>query len=292
MKYMMNTDRSQTALSAATIGITILVGVISAAIIFQLLSIKNTLHETEYSYFDAGLYESEKLKEAPTPKPDDFCLDVPVFTYHHIQPQDVAKEKGQELLNVDPVNFENHIKSLIHEGYRIISLEDLVDALEKKKELPTNTVVITLDDGYKDAYTYAFPIAKKYQIPLSVNIITNFIGNPEHVSRANMIEMQKSGFVTFQNHTWYHHSLGIQDGDIIDEQITVAEDTLMEVLGTSSKILVYPYGKYEVSQLDRVKNTGMRAAFSLDVGKTQCASNMYRLPRWKVGNAGPFVYEF
>ena len=56
-----------------------------------------------------------------------------------------------------------------------VSLIDLATAYENKKPVPKNAVVITIDDGYKNVYDYAFPLLKKYQIPATFFVTTNFI---------------------------------------------------------------------------------------------------------------------
>ena len=111
----------------------------------------------------------------PEPTPTDFCLDVPVLFYHHIQPIAIAKEKWEDSLSVDPVNFDRHIAYLLKQGYTIIPLHTLVDSLYDRKPLVKSIVLMT-DDGYQDNYTYAFPIIKKYKIPFTIAMVTGFSG--------------------------------------------------------------------------------------------------------------------
>ena len=56
-----------------------------------------------------------------------------------------------------------------------MSLIDLAELNENKKPIPKNVVVITIDDGYKNVFDYAFPLLKKYQIPATFFVTTNFI---------------------------------------------------------------------------------------------------------------------
>ena len=51
--------------------------------------------------------------------------------------------------------------------------------LRKVKHLPAKPIIISLDDGYQNIYTNAFPLAKKYGFKFTVFLITGLIGNDE-----------------------------------------------------------------------------------------------------------------
>lgn len=71
--------------------------------------------------------------------------------------------------------FENQILFL-KKKYNFISLKYYSEVLnEKKADLPNNPIILTIDDGYKDNYTFAYPILKKYSIPATIFITTDFV---------------------------------------------------------------------------------------------------------------------
>lgn len=70
--------------------------------------------------------------------------------------------------------FEKQIRLLL-ENCNVIRLRELVSSAHTGKPLPPNSIVITIDDGYEDFYTYAFPILKKYQVPATIYVTTGFI---------------------------------------------------------------------------------------------------------------------
>ena len=41
--------------------------------------------------------------------------------------------------------------------------------------LPPNPVLITIDDGYQDMFSYAYPVIKKFNLPATVFLATDFI---------------------------------------------------------------------------------------------------------------------
>lgn len=73
--------------------------------------------------------------------------------------------------------FENQIK-FFKKKYNFISLKHYSEVLnEKRDDIPNNPIIITMDDGYQDNYTVAYPILKKYSIPATIFITTDFINN-------------------------------------------------------------------------------------------------------------------
>jgi peptidoglycan/xylan/chitin deacetylase (PgdA/CDA1 family) len=71
--------------------------------------------------------------------------------------------------------FERQIKYL-SKKYNFIPLEALIESIKKQAKLPAYSAVITMDDGYKNNYTNAFPIFKKYNVPAAIFLTTNLIG--------------------------------------------------------------------------------------------------------------------
>ena len=75
---------------------------------------------------------------------------------------------------VDPDNFEAQLLWLKSQ-FNIIDIPRLKDYLFHSKELPSNPLLITLDDGDKTVYTNGLPIFKKLGIPSCLFIITEVI---------------------------------------------------------------------------------------------------------------------
>lgn len=54
------------------------------------------------------------------------------------------------------------------------------------------TISITFDDGYKNNYTHAFPLLKKYNFPATMYIITSCIDNEDMITWYDYIDFVKS----------------------------------------------------------------------------------------------------
>jgi len=76
-------------------------------------------------------------------------------------------------LSIDPSIFEKQIRYLTSE-YNIITQTEYLRILENRTRIK-NGLLITFDDGYKDNYTYAYPILTKYSVPATIFLTTDFI---------------------------------------------------------------------------------------------------------------------
>jgi peptidoglycan/xylan/chitin deacetylase (PgdA/CDA1 family) len=70
--------------------------------------------------------------------------------------------------------FEEQIR-ILKERFQVISLETLYAHVANGERIPVNSVILTVDDGYEDFYQYAFPILRKYSVPATVYLSTDFI---------------------------------------------------------------------------------------------------------------------
>ncbi len=252
------------------------------------------LKSETYTHREVATIANTSGGESADQEPKDFCIDVPILTYHHIQPFEDAEPKNQTAQTVAPGNFDYHMQWLKSRGYTFVSLNDLVEALQNQTTFEGKPVVVTLDDSYKDAYTYAYTIAQKHDVILNIGVITGLVGNPEHLTGSQIREMEKSGYATFYNHTWTHRNLKSSNTDMIRSQITTADEQLAQWSTNDIDVLFYPYGVYGDEVIEILGNLDYDVAVSLvfnDKNTTHCASKMYELSRLRVGNSGPQVYN-
>lgn len=59
--------------------------------------------------------------------------------------------------------------------YRIVPLHMLAEYLTAGEELPPGVAAITIDDGYRDSFEIAFPILRKYKVPATLFVVTDFV---------------------------------------------------------------------------------------------------------------------
>ena len=71
----------------------------------------------------------------------------------------------------------------LRKHYRVMHLEEALEELyasdggKKPKRDKRTPVVLAFDDGYRDNYTHAFPLAKELQVPISIFLIPEYVGS-------------------------------------------------------------------------------------------------------------------
>jgi len=70
--------------------------------------------------------------------------------------------------------FERQLRHL-KEHFNVVHQSRLIEALRGGERLPPNSVVLTVDDGYADFYRVAFPLLRRYEVPCTFFVTTNFV---------------------------------------------------------------------------------------------------------------------
>ena len=93
-----------------------------------------------------------------------------VITYHSF-----SQSNANGLHTCLPVAaFRNHLKFL-RKNFLLVHLEEGVERLAIGAPQQRPMISITIDDGFADNYTYAFPLLQAYQIPATIFLATDFL---------------------------------------------------------------------------------------------------------------------
>jgi peptidoglycan/xylan/chitin deacetylase (PgdA/CDA1 family) len=100
-----------------------------------------------------------------------------ILTYHNVSDGRQFSLKDHPF-KVRPVittrQFETHLRVLKQE-FRVLSLKDAVCEIKENRRTKKDLVAITFDDGYRSFYHLAFLLLKKYDLPATVFLPTDFI---------------------------------------------------------------------------------------------------------------------
>ncbi len=206
---------------------------------------------------------------------------IPVLNYHQINDVD------ENLLTVSTAEFDAQMTWLEENGYKTITVSELIDALEGKGSLPERPVLITFDDGYIDNYQCAFPILKKHNMKACIFLISEYVSlYPNYLTWAQLAEMQASG-IEFGSHTVDHNVLTELSPNSVNHELADSKLVLESRLGRRIDVLAYPCGYTNEYIKTRVNATGYRAAFTVNLGNVHPSDDLYALNRVPIFGALP-----
>lgn len=84
-----------------------------------------------------------------------------ISMYHYTR--DLVHSRYPEIKGLAYDLFEKQLQ-FFKKNFTVVTMEDVIRAINKKRELPENALLLTFDDGYIDNFTVALPLLKKYGI--------------------------------------------------------------------------------------------------------------------------------
>jgi peptidoglycan/xylan/chitin deacetylase (PgdA/CDA1 family) len=75
-------------------------------------------------------------------------------------------------------NFDKQMQYL-SKHYKVLPLTELLNLIKSGKDLNDHYCAITFDDGWRDNYTNAYPILRKYGLPATIFLTTNFLNGQQ-----------------------------------------------------------------------------------------------------------------
>ncbi len=96
-----------------------------------------------------------------------------ILTLHHVRPPRRERFQPNRLLEVTPSFLEDVVGYLRQARLDLVSLDEMHRRLVEG-DFQRRFVCITIDDGYRDALQWAYPILKRHQVPFAIYIATSF----------------------------------------------------------------------------------------------------------------------
>jgi peptidoglycan/xylan/chitin deacetylase (PgdA/CDA1 family) len=197
----------------------------------------------------------------------DSYQTVPILCYHRFG-------AGGGKMVVSSANFAAQLDWLERNNYQVIRLSRLIDYLEGRQALPRRSVVLTIDDGYESAYRLAFPLLRKYGMPSTLFVYTDFIGGRDALSWGQLRELTASGLVDVQAHSKTHRNLierpvGESDERYrigLEQEVRAPRDLLERQLQVRVRDYAFPYGDANEMVLDVLTQQQYRLAVTVNPG--------------------------
>jgi peptidoglycan/xylan/chitin deacetylase (PgdA/CDA1 family) len=208
---------------------------------------------------------------------------VPILMYHHIRVPPAGAKRLERILTVTPDDFYNQMDALYKAGFKTISLRELFEKRWEKR------FIITLDDGYKDVLTEAYPILASFGFKATIFVIVNEIGKPGHLNWWDIKFLESQGWEV-GSHTMSHLNLTPLSPSQQWKEIYESKRILEEKLGHPIYFISYPAGRFNEQVIQLVKEAGYLGAVTTIPGKINRIEDNYKLKRVRINGGTPLSY--
>jgi len=196
--------------------------------------------------------------------------------YHSISEEQSNGIHPYYVTSTSPEVFARHMQFLRENGYRGLTLEDAVRRLQSDDGLPSQSIVITFDDGYEDFYTHAYPILSQYGFQAAVFLATGYIADTPRIFKdkpcltwIQIRELHGAG-ITFGSHTVTHPQLKSVSAESLAYELRQSKATLEQGIGCHVNSFCYPYAFPEQDMPFQYRLKSMLQ----DVGYEHCLTTM------------------
>ncbi len=256
------------------------------------------------NYFDSSASKRELRDLSPPPVPPEIknklaqlmeakiregtaeatmSAKIPILMYHYIEYVKDRGDKTRMSLDLIPYAFEEEIKTLKSAGYTFLTMRDIADILDKKGKVPEKPIALTFDDGYRDFYTDAYPILKKYQVKATEFVISGFIDRPNHLLASQVQELAQDPLIEIAAHTVHHYWLKNLKLQTVSAEVFQSRIMLQDLIKKPVVSFAYPYGAFDSQSAEVVRDAGFRTSVSTLPGDTQGNLNRFYLFRLRPG---------
>lgn len=101
-----------------------------------------------------------------------------VLTYHRVADPRTTPRLHPRIISATPELFARQMRHLA-KNYCVISMEEALNAVERKSAIPSGAVLITFDDAYLDFGEIAWPILQYYRLPVTLFVPTAYPDQPQ-----------------------------------------------------------------------------------------------------------------
>lgn len=208
---------------------------------------------------------------------------VPVLTYHDLAPQ----AKGRMVMGAKA--FEEQMRYLKANGYRVITLKEYVEFVSLQRQLPRKSVLITFDDGYRSFLRYGYPVLKELGFSATLFIYSDYVGAGGNAfTWPELKKLSDEGFA-IQAHSKSHGDMVRAQGESqaeydkrLEAELVQPKALFQKNLGYAPDILAYPYGRQDDVVAARTKDRGYSAAFTVRRQGSQSFVDPHRIHRIQI----------
>ena len=210
-----------------------------------------------------------------------------IFVYHRII--DAVRGVPTPTMNVPPLRFRAQLSGLLEEGFRAVSLTELLAHHEAGTSVEPRSFAVTFDDCFENVYTQAWPVLRDLKVPATLFANTAFLGQDRPfpfdswgIANADAVptdayrplavaqcrEMARSGLVEIAAHTHTHADFRGRPDALRDDLQTCVE-AIRSQFGIERVTFAFPFGRKALGYVDEelmqaARDTGVVCALTTE----------------------------
>jgi peptidoglycan/xylan/chitin deacetylase (PgdA/CDA1 family) len=208
--------------------------------------------------------------------------------YHYVGDLPPGAGRLRRDLTVHPEDFAAQLAYLAEAGYQTVTLADLYLHLTQGRPLPEKPVILTFDDGYRDAYTVVFPLLQEHGFVGTFFVLATpaHYESPNYLTWAMMREMAEAG-MEIQGHGRDHVDLRSRSYDFLVYQILGIREAVEYHTGQPVRFFCYPSGQYDEAVIAVLRSAGYWGAVTTRHGRIHTREGLFTLGRVRIRGTGP-----
>ena len=200
-----------------------------------------------------------------------------ICMYHYVYDKNKPPKEKLNSNFIEVHALEEELKYLTENNYYFPTWEEVRKYVEGDLLLPEKSVVLTFDDGAYSFLNLGVPLFEKYKVPVTSFLIGNIEGDKK-------VEKYASDYMTFQSHSYNMHRGGGNIGHggifpVMEHDEAVADLKKSIEIGGNGDAFAYPYGDYNDSCVQAVKDAGFMCAVTTEYGRANPGDDPLLLPR-------------
>lgn len=233
---------------------------------------------------ESAVFEAAK-EEDLAPKAEVFELNksavVSILGYHDF------RERGGSPMIISASKFRDQMKAIKESGIPVIPLSDVMAWRKGLKNIPEESIVITMDDGYVGVYTYAYPVLKEYGFPFTTYVYQNYVNiGGRSLTWAQIKEMMQHG-CEVGSHSVAHASLRSKKGRSDAEhlqwvlgELKDSKEFIEKNLGIPCTSFAYPFGVFDDAMAETGLQVGYESLVTVNSQKMNWDTHMGKIGRF------------
>ena len=201
---------------------------------------------------------------------------VPILLYHSI-PNHSSPDSRYE---VSADDFMAQMRKLREWGYDTVSIQELVNHINKGHTLPPRPIVISFDDGYQNVFDNAYPVMERFGFTGTIYIVANRLNSEGFLNQEELELLLESGWEV-GSHGMTHTEL-TQNHNLVRTEILQSRLDLDNTLGIKVFSFAYPFGSLDWYISNKVFDYGYRAAVGVGNLSVHSYGTVYNLSRREV----------